>query len=565
MSEDLRALASENEALRRRVEALEAEAQRLRGEAEAHQRFSALSREEGHLLVVLNNVSDVVFAIDVEPDGEFRFTTVNRRFLETTGLTEEQVVGARVRDVIPEPALGFVLEKYRLALRTGATVRWEELSEYPAGKRLGRVTVVPVFDAAGGPRRLVGMVTDLTERLQAEEERHALEEQLRAAQKLEAVGRLAGGVAHDFNNMLAVILNCAAFVAEELPADHPARIDVEEVLRAGESAAALTRQLLAFSRRQVLEPRVLDLNATVSRLEKMVQRLIGEHIALELVLAQDLGRVRADPGQVEQVLMNLAVNARDAMPQGGTLTVETADVELGGEDAPRHLDVPPGRYVRLRIQDTGHGMDADTQRRIFEPFFTTKGKGKGTGLGLSTVYGIVKQSGGTIQVESAPGEGTAFDILLPRVDDAVQPLVVDRPPVRPLAGGETVLVAEDDDAVRRITERLVRAGGYRVLTAASGAEALRLAERHAGGLDLLLTDMVMPGMTGRELAARLRVMHPGVRVVYMSGYTDDEFEAQGGLEAGAVLVPKPFGAADLMRKLREALEAPRSSEASRQR
>jgi two-component system, cell cycle sensor histidine kinase and response regulator CckA len=558
MAHEVEVLAAENEVLRRRVEALEAEAQRLRRETEARQRFSALSEEEGHLLLVLNNVSDVIFAIDVESDGGFRFSTVNRRFLETTGLQAGQVVGVRVEDVIPEPARSFVLEKYREALRTGAPVRWEELSEYPAGKKLGHVTVVPVFDAAGSPRRLVGMVHDLTERLRAEDARRELEDQLRAAQKLEAVGQLAGGVAHDFNNLLAVILNYAWLLMEQLPEGDPAREDAREIAQAGESAAALTRQLLAFSRKQVLEPRVLDLNTIVSRLDKMLRRLIGEHLRLALELAPELGRVKADPGQLEQVVMNLVVNARDAMAAGGTLTLATADVDLDAAGAAQIPEATPGPYVLLRVRDTGHGMDAATQQRIFEPFFTTKALGSGTGLGLSTVYGIVRQSGGTIRVQSAPGRGTTFEVYLPRVDEALNTTTPPPAQVRALAGNETLLVVEDDDAVRRVTERLLRAAGYRLLTAASPAEALRLDAQHSGPLHLLLTDVVMPGMGGRELAARLRQRHPELRVLYMSGYSHGQFGAPRGLDADGPLVAKPFSASDLTRSIRHALDAPRA-------
>jgi two-component system, cell cycle sensor histidine kinase and response regulator CckA len=353
-------------------------------------------------------------------------------------------------------------------------------------------------------------------------------------------------------------------VLDQLPREAPARDDLREILHAGESAAVLTRQLLAFSRKQVLEPRVLDLNTVVVRLDKMLRRLIGEHIRLALELAPELGRVKADPGQLEQVVMNLVVNARDAMPHGGTVTVATADVDFEAASALRGLEAKPGPHVLLRVHDTGHGMDGATQRRVFEPFFTTKALGKGTGLGLSTVYGIVKQSGGSIRVQSEPGKGATFEVYLPRVDDALQPAPAAPTAVRPLAGNETLLVVEDDAAVRRVTERLVRAAGYRVLTAASPAEALRLEAEHPGPLHLLLTDMVMPGMSGRELAVRLRRSRPELRVLFMSGYTDGGLDGLEPLALDAALVAKPFTATELMRKVREALDAqPAGSDGAR--
>jgi two-component system, cell cycle sensor histidine kinase and response regulator CckA len=399
------------------------------------------------------------------------------------------------------------------------------------------------------------VVRDITERKRSGEERQKLEAQLQLAQKMEAVGRLAGGVAHDFNNLLSVILSYAGFATEALREGDPLRDDIEEIRRAGARAADLTRQLLAFSRRQVLEPKVLEPCRVVADMEKMLRRLIGEDVRLELVLPPESGLVKADPGQLEQVIMNLVVNARDAMPDGGTITIEVAQVELDEEYAARHIAVTPGSYMLLSISDTGCGMDETTRQRLFEPFFTTKEKGKGTGLGLSTVYGIVKQSGGNIWAYSEPGQGTVFKVYLPRVKEDSSAAVTRRTQECPAIGTETIVVVEDDDAVRNLTVRILRAAGFKVLTAANGGEALRACEQHPGEIHLLLTDVVMPQMSGRQLAERLVKVRPGLRVLYMSGYTDDAIVHHGVLEPGTKFVSKPFTSAELTRKVREALAA----------
>ena len=411
-------------------------------------------------------------------------------------------------------------------------------------------------DADGRPSHMAGTAQDVTESKRHEHERASLTEQLQTAQKMEAVGRLAGGMAHDFNNLLSVILGYADFASHALREEDPLRTDLEEIRGAAERAATLTRQLLAFSRRQVLEPQVVELNRVATDLEKMLRRLIGEDIQLVLSLAPDLGYVKVDPGQVEQVIMNLVVNARDAMPTGGTLTLETANVELDGDYAARHVGVRPGPYVRLTICDTGCGMDEATRQRIFEPFFTTKEKDKGTGLGLSTVYGIVKQSGGTVWASSEPGRGTVFDIYLPRVTGAPSPAAA--PPVaeRPRGGSETLLVVEDEEPVRNLVTRILQAAGYRVLSAANGGEALLACEQHPGPIHLLLTDVVMPQMSGKQLAERLGLLKPGLRVLYMSGYPDEAIASHGVRTPGTTFLGKPFGAAELTRKVRSALDEP---------
>jgi PAS domain S-box-containing protein len=386
------------------------------------------------------------------------------------------------------------------------------------------------------------------------------EEQLVAAQRLEAVGRLAGGVAHDFNNMLSVILAHAEFLKEELHTSDPMWEDVEEIHEAGKRAAALTRQLLAFSRKQVLEPQVTNLNNVIEGIEGMLRRLLGEDISIEVKPAADLGNVMADPGQIEQVVMNLAVNARDAMPGGGKLTIDTCNVDLDEEYAVEHVSVAPGQYVRLSVSDNGTGMSSDVLKQIFEPFFTTKEKGKGTGLGLSTVYGIVKQSGGNIWTYSEPGLGTSFKIYLPRVDAPA----IDHKRSQPAIGAtghETILVVEDEDSVRRATERILRMAGYRVLTAANGGEALLLCEKEHDQIDLLLTDVVMPRMSGGELADRLKELCPELKVLFTSGYTDDAILHHGVLESGTRFIGKPFSVASITTKVREVLDESQTAEA----
>jgi signal transduction histidine kinase len=400
---------------------------------------------------------------------------------------------------------------------------------------------------AGRPAALA-MAHDVTKR-------KSVETQLLQAQKMEAVGRLAGGIAHDFNNLLTVILGSSDLLLEGLRVDHQSRADLEDIHKAGQRAAALTRQLLAFSRQQVLTPQVLDLNALIADLEKMLRRLIGEDIEFRTVLAADLGAVRADPGQLEQVIMNLAVNARDAMPHGGKLTIETVNADLDDAYAQAHVPLVAGRYAMLAVSDTGIGMDTQVKAHIFEPFFTTKEKGKGTGLGLATVYGIVKQTDGYIWVYSEPGQGTSFKIYLPRAAAAAEPPAPKPLAPASLAGSETVLLAEDEAAVRNFTRRVLAAHGYTVLTAADGQEALHLAERHAGPIHLLLTDVVMPNMGGRELAERLVAARHEMKVLYLSGYTDDAIVHHGVLEPGIAFLQKPFTLQGLARKLREVLDA----------
>jgi signal transduction histidine kinase len=390
----------------------------------------------------------------------------------------------------------------------------------------------------------------------------SLEAQLLLSQKMEAIGRLAGGVAHDFNNILTAIGGYSDLLLADLPEGDPRRRDVEEIHEATERAAGLTQQLLAFSRRQVLQPKVVDLNALVTDIEKLLRRLIGEDILFATVLQPRLGNVRADPGKLEQVIVNLAVNARDAMPDGGRLTIETRNVQLDESYAVDHPSVQPGRYVLLAVTDSGVGMSEETKARIFEPFFTTKARGKGTGLGLATVYGIVNQTGGHIWAYSEAGKGTVMRVYLPRVDEPADP--VERPgddAPEALRGTETILLVEDEAPVRAVTTKLLIRNGYTVFEAADGAAALALVDGDKKGVrvDLLLTDVIMPGMSGRELADQLKARRPGLRVLFMSGYTDDAVIRHGMLEPGLAYIEKPFRPPALLRKVREVLQTPSGS------
>ena len=478
------------------------------------------------------------------PQG--RFVTVNPALIRMLGYgwAEEMLRLDIARDVYADPARRARLLAEFVHDETGAETEWKR-------KDGSRVTVRLNVRAVRGPGGQVefhaGMVEDVTEQ-------RSLEMQFRQAQRLEAVGRLAGGVAHDFNNVLTAITGYSDLLLEDLGPDDPKRSDVGEIKAAAVRATALTRQLLAFSRKQVFQTRVLDLNEVVETLDKMLHRLIGEDVKLEYSLASALGAVRADPGQIEQVILNLAVNSRDAMPSGGRLTIETANVDLDEAYAREHAGALPGRYVMLAVSDTGMGMDAEVRSHIFEPFYTTKELGKGTGLGLATVYGIVKQSGGYVWVYSEPGQGTTFKIYLPQVDEPPERLDVPVP-LQPVAGGrETVLLAEDDPSVRAVVSEVLSQKGYRVLRAPDGQAALEMARGQPGEIDLLVTDIVMPGMTGRELAEALTAERPGIRVLYMSGYTDDAVVRHGVLAEGMPYLQKPFSPRALASKVREVLD-----------
>lgn len=421
----------------------------------------------------------------------------------------------------------------------------------------------PLKDEAGVLQNVIVVHLDFTERVRSDQERKSLQEQLQQATKMEAVGRLAGGVAHDFNNLLTSIAGNAELAQMDLGPRHPVSECLAEISKAAESAAALTRQLLAFSRRQVIQPRALDLNALIEGLNKMLKRVIGDDVVLGGRLSPDLGSVRIDPGQFDQVLLNLAVNANDAMPNGGRLIIETSNVELDADYSATHPDTPPGRYVLLCVSDTGEGMSEDVRQHIFEPFFTTKAQGKGTGLGLATVFGIVKQSSGTVEVYSEIGLGTTFKIYLPRVDEAPQAFDSMRPPASPVGGTETVLLAEDNSSVLLFAKTLLDKLGYRVLFAGTGAAALDAAQNYRGGIALLITDVVMPSMNGRELAERLALIHPETKVLFTSGYAEDVIVHHGVLEKNIHFISKPYSLRSLSAKIRSTLDRGRHRETGR--
>jgi PAS domain S-box-containing protein len=415
-----------------------------------------------------------------------------------------------------------------------------------------------VRSADGTTRYFEGFVHDISERKKSEEEKRRLQEQLVQAQKMEAVGQLAGGIAHDFNNLLTAITGYSELLLGELPPEDLRRSHAEEIRKAGERAASLTQQLLAFSRRQVLEPKVLDVNVVVSDIERMLRRLIGEHIELKTRKAADLWKVKADPGQIEQAILNLVLNARDAMPSGGTLAIETSNADLDQEFARSHVPTQPGSYVMVAVSDTGIGISEEVKARLFEPFFTTKERGKGTGLGLSTTYGIVKQSGGYLWCDSEVGRGTRFQVFLPRVEEPVSEVVERKtsPPIHP--GDETVLLVEDEPEVRSLVQRILKTQGYTVVTAANPDEALAVAREFKGPIQLMVTDVVMPGMSGLQLAERLNPTRPDMKVLFVSGYTNDAIGHQGVLDPGTAFLQKPFTPNTLARKVREVLEAPPS-------
>lgn len=504
-----------------------------------------LRKSEERYREVVENARDIIY----EHDLEGNYTSVNRAGEQVTGYSLAETLKLNMSQTIaPE-----FLEKARQMLKRKLAGEIATAYELDLIARDGRRIAVEVNSRLvfqkGVPVGVQGIARDVTERQQ-------LEEQLRQSQKLEAVGQLAGGVAHDFNNLLTVIGGYSDLVLRRLPERSPLLVSVAEIKKAADRASALTRQLLAFSRKQILQPTVLDLNSTVTNLEKMLRRLIGEDIDLLTITAPDLGQVKADPGQLDQVIINLIVNARDAMPAGGKLTIQTENVQLSEEYSQNHVPCMPGNYIMLAVSDTGTGMDAETQSRIFEPFFTTKSAGKGTGLGLSTAYGIVKQSSGNIWVYSEVGKGTTFKIYLPRVDEAAE-IDATGKVTRPTPHGtETILLVEDEEQVRQIAQRILTDLGYDVLEATNGQEALTVAQQHDGNIDLTITDVVMPQLSGRELIERLGPLRPEMKVLYMSGYTDDAIVRHGLLDEQLEFIQKPFAADAFARKIRSVLDTP---------
>jgi two-component system cell cycle sensor histidine kinase/response regulator CckA len=502
----------------------------------------ALVESHNLLHAVIEGTDDFVFVKDLQG----RYLMMNAAGARALGRTVDEVVGKEDWDLFPREIVGEIIERDHRVMGTGVSEVFEE-SPMGGGSTRTLLTTKGVYrDVQGEVIGLIGISRDITEL------KH-LEQQLVQAQKMDAVGRLAGGVAHDFNNLLTVVNGYCEMVFDDLPSSDPNRELLAEVLRCGERAATLTRQLLAFSRKQVLQPRAIVVNELLEESVKLLQRLIGEDVQLELHLERGLGCVEVDPGQFEQAIVNLAVNARDAMPRGGHLAIVTRCARLG-RDYTRLPEVSPGRYVVVEVSDTGEGMDEATAARVFEPFFTTKEQGKGTGLGLAMVYGFVKQSGGHIELESTPGQGTTFRIYLPEVGE---PASADRRPAEPEGvanGTETVLLVEDEDAVRGMLRLVLRVRGYTVLEARDGYEAVRIARQHTGPIHLLLTDLVMPRMGGRELADELARTKPGLQVLFMSGHSDEAIGRHGALESGVAFLQKPFSAMDLARKVREVLD-----------
>ena len=509
-------------------------------------RTGELRASEERFRELFENANDIVYTLDLAG----RFTSLNKAGERATGYTRAEALTMRIKQIVAPEDLPRVRQmmKQRNVGRGGSPTYDFNIVARDGRPLVLEVSARPIVQD-GKPVGMQGIARDVTERKQ-------LEAQFRQAQKMEAVGRLAGGVAHDFNNLLMVVRGYSEMSLARLGPHESLRSNLEEIQKAADRAASLTQQILAFSRQQVFQPKVLDLNTVVTDAEKMLRRLIGEDIEVVAELAPELGAVKSDPGRIEQIILNLAVNGRDAMPRGGRLTLKTSNVTLDEAFARLHMGARPGPHVLLAVSDTGTGMDAETRSHIFEPFFTTKGPDKGTGLGLSTVYGIVKQSGGYVWVDSAPGRGTTFEIYLPLVEKVAAggellPAILSPP----RGGTETILVVEDELSVRKLGANFLASSGYTVLEAPDGAAALKVCEKHPGPIHLLMTDLVMPGMSGRELAVRLAGRRPELKVIYVSGYTDDNVVPHEVLEKEIAFLPKPFSLNELAHKVREALES----------
>jgi len=516
-------------------------------------RAATLEAAATHYQQFLRQVIDTNPHLIFVKDWDGRYVLANLAVAEFLGTTVEELVGKRDSD------FAMKAEESERFLRDDRQVMSSQrpvyIAEEPAtcaktgGTRWFQTVKVPLRGADGSSRQVLGVATDITDRKQ-------LEDQFRQAHKMEAVGRLAGGVAHDFNNVLTVIRAQTEFLLADLPPDDPRRADVQEIQGAADRAASFTRQLLAFSRRQLLQPEVLDLNGVITGMEMMVRRLVGEDIVLLTKLHSELPPIWADPGQLQQAILNLAVNSRDAMPRGGSLLIETNLVELDEHYPRQHPTAKPGRHVVLVVTDTGAGMDAATRSRIFEPFFTTKEPGKGTGLGLSTVYGIVKQSGGHIWVYSEVGRGTTFKLYFPPHHGVPKPAQPQRTALPALGSGATILLVEDERPVRSTVRRLLERHGYRVLEASNGQEALQLVTASAEEISLVLSDMVMPGMGGTELAGRIRSVAPKLPVLLMTGYTEEAITRTGERPLDENIIEKPFTLTTMLEKVRVAIGAP---------
>lgn len=502
-----------------------------------------IADREGLFRLIGENAADMIAIVNADGTRAYNSPSYERLL----GYTPEELRGTVSFAQIHPEDRAKVMDATEEAMRSGRGKRLEYRMQHKDGSWISlESTASAIPDSSGKIKKLVIVSRDITERKQ-------LERQLQMAQKVEAIGRLSGGIAHDFNNILGVIIGYTEALQKRMRPEDAFREAIDEIQRAAKRAASLTQQLLAFSRKQVLEPRVLDLNAVVRDMEKMLGSLTGEHIDLALVLSDSLGMVKADRTQLEQVILNLTVNARDAMPEGGKITIETSNADIQEADSSRPAYMLPGSYVHLKFTDTGCGMTRDVQAHIFEPFFTTKGTGKGTGLGLATVYGVVKQSGGYILVASEPGHGATFEIYLPLVAAPLDLANESRTPVkRPRKTAATVLLVEDETSLRRLTRDVLQEAGYVVQEAVDGMQGLEIANK-SGSIDLLLTDVVMPGMSGRALAQAVANSHPETRLLFMSGYPEGEIAKQGALDAGMAMLQKPFTREELIRRVEEAL------------
>jgi PAS domain S-box-containing protein len=552
-AEKMAEIKSLNEGLERHTTQVAAANRELKEEITERKRTEdALRRAEEKYRGIFENAIEGIF--QSTPDG--RFISVNPAMGRMYGYDSASEMMADQTDIerqhYVEPARR---AKFKRLLETQSFVQGFESEVYRKDRSSFWVSesVRAVRDEDGTLLYYEGTIEDITERNRTEEALRESEERLRQSQKMEGIGQLAGGMAHDFNNILTAITGYSDLTLRKLPEDNPLRHNVQQIKKAGERAASLTRQLLAFSRKQILQPKVLNLNAVVPDMDKMLRRLIGEDIELLMVLDPALGSVKADPSQIEQVILNLFVNAREAMPKGGKLTIETANVYLSEEYSRQYVSVRSGHHVMLAVSDNGCGIEEATQKRIFEPFFTTKSTGKGTGLGLSTVYGIVKQSEGSIWVYSEVGKGTTFKVYLPRCDEVVEVHKESEPNVQLSHEGEIVLLVEDEEMVRGMARQVLEMNGYHVLEASHGKEALRICEQHTGRIDLMVTDVVMPQMSGRELAECLASSRPETRVLFVSGYTDDAIVHHGVLNEHVNFLQKPFTPDALAHKVREVL------------
>jgi two-component system cell cycle sensor histidine kinase/response regulator CckA len=501
---------------------------------------TALRQSEARYRTLAEAAHDSIFIVNRQSEIEYANAVSAERFGVRTG----EAVGRRLDEVFPATAAAEIWRELCQVFETGRRHSFESRFDTPRGELWLETWLVPMPDTGGGCNAVMGVARDISDRA-------LLQQQFVQAQKMEAIGRLAGGVAHDFNNLLTAILGYSELLLDRVRGDQSLASDVEEVKKAGESAARLTKQLLAFSRQQVVEPQVVDLNAIVAELQKLLARVIGEDVQLDVVTYPGLLRVRVDPGQIEQLILNLAVNARDAMPQGGALRIATASATIDEDFARRHAGAVPGQFVAISVADNGCGMSADVLAHIFEPFFTTKPVGKGTGLGLATVFGVVRQSGGFLTVDSTLGVGTTFTAYLPVSSES--PAGAEKGPITDGTGTETILLVEDEAGVRRLMQRTLERRGYNVLVATSPADAMRLAET-AGDIDLLLSDVVMPDVSGPELAQRMLRLRPSMRVLYVSGFPNRVGAGNGGLSRHAALLPKPFAPHALALKVRECLD-----------